>query len=645
MEIPTGVPIPDGAVNRQAFGRARLLSLLVLVVLLAVCLTVSWITRDAMAHLPFLAGRGTARSLMDRQKTLVDLRPWQTAQVLAPLAVSAEEAEYAREAERLADHEVVQAFGSALRLANIEAQHRVLTGLALTLSQRVVQLQQLVKQDQAQVGTLTPPAAPAVSSAKSAASAVSRNNALEIAKAQLELDSDQLADAQQDLERASGDDRARIQSELAAHQAAMAKQAGELEADRAVAIVSAAQHATLAHRLMSWYSQRERYGLIQQALEQAQADVASLTAEHGALEVKANAAVAAAGSSTPDQAAKLADMRDGGAERQVLSIYDDRIETQQQLAGVYGKWSAQVLLQHRILLHLIMQSLTLILVIFIATLLCDALMRRLLAHPVIDRRQMHTLRTIVQLGVQVLGAALILLVIFGPPQQLTTVLGLTTAGLTIAMQDFILAFFGWFVLMGKGGIRVGDWVEINGVGGEVTEIGLMNTTLLETGDLKERGHPTGRQISFLNSFAIRGQYFNFSTTGQWMWDEISVTLPPAIHSDAAVERIHKMVVEETAESAGVAEQEWIRGKRYDGLGRFSAAPVVNLRPSVAGINLRVRYVTRASERFDVRSRLYRTVVDLLQQEKALDRSQQADPGQPTLPDKSNRDGKSNQDGI
>ncbi|HEY1901922.1 MAG TPA: mechanosensitive ion channel domain-containing protein [Terracidiphilus sp.] len=628
MEIPTDVAIPDGAANRQAFGRVRLLSLLVLVVLLAVCLTVSWITRDAMTHLPFLGGRGTAHSLMDKQKTLVDLRPWQTAQALAPLAVAAEEAEYAREAERLADHEVVQAFASALRLANIEAQHRVLTGLALSLSQRVAQLQQLVKQDQAQVDSLTPVSGPTASSTKSAASAANRNNAFEIAKAQLELDSDQLADAQQDLERAAGDDRTRIQSELTAHQATMAKRATELEADRAVAIVSAAQHATLAHRLTSWYSQRERYDLIQQALDQAQADIASLTAEHSALEVKANAAVAAAGSGTPDQAAKLADMRDGSAERQVLSLYDDRIETQEQLAGVYGKWSAQVLLQHRILLHLIMQSLMLILAIFIATLLCDALMKRLLAHPVIDRRQMHTLRTLAQLGAQVLGAALILLVIFGPPQQLTTVLGLTTAGLTIALQDFILAFFGWFVLMGKGGIRVGDWVEINGVGGEVTEIGLMNTTLLETGDLKKRGHPTGRQISFLNSFAIRGQYFNFSTTGQWMWDEISVTLPPAIHSDTATERIHQVVVEETAESAGVAEHEWIRGKRDDGLGRFSAAPVVNLRPSVAGINLRVRYVTRASERFDVRNRLYRAVVDLLQQEKALDQSQQADQSHP-----------------
>ncbi len=72
-----------------------------------------------------------------------------------------------------------------------------------------------------------------------------------------------------------------------------------------------------------------------------------------------------------------------------------------------------------------------------------------------------------------------------------------------------------------------------------------------------------------------------------------------------------LVVKQTAESARAAEQEWKRGKREDGLGRFSAAPVVNLRPSVAGVVLRVRYVTRASEKLPLRNRIYRAVVDLL----------------------------------
>jgi small-conductance mechanosensitive channel len=220
------------------------------------------------------------------------------------------------------------------------------------------------------------------------------------------------------------------------------------------------------------------------------------------------------------------------------------------------------------------------------------------------------LRSILQLGIQVAGGLIILMVVFGWPRQMSTVLGLTTAGLTIAMQDFILAFFGWFALMGKNGIRIGDWVEINGVGGEVTEIGLMSTTLLETGDLADRGHPTGRRITFLNNFAIRGQYFNFSTAGQWMWDEITVSIPESSDTEKIAEEIRKAVEKETEESARVAEQEWKRGARGDGLSRFSATPVVNLRPSGSGIELVVRYVTRASERFGVRNRIYQHVIEL-----------------------------------
>jgi small-conductance mechanosensitive channel len=360
-------------------------------------------------------------------------------------------------------------------------------------------------------------------------------------------------------------------------------------------------------------------------MQQAQADIVSLTATHNALEAKANAATAAAGINAQDHAARLANLRDRSAERQLLSIFDDRIQTEQQLATVYRKWSAQVLLQHRILLHLILQSLALIVFILICIVLCDALVRRVMASPTLGGRQMQTLRSVLELGIQAAGGVLILFVVFGWPRQMSTVLGLTTAGLTIALQDFILAFFGWFVLMGKNGIHVGDWVEINGVGGEVTEIGLMSTTLLETGNLADRGHPTGRRITFMNNFAIRGQYFNFSTAGQWMWDEITVNLPASDDTQAIVERIHKAVQEETEESARVAEQEWKRGTRDDGLSRFSAAPVVNLRPSGSGIDILVRYVTRASERFGVRNRLYQRVIDLLHEEKDTARTEPSVP--------------------
>ncbi|MGB7265991.1 MAG: mechanosensitive ion channel domain-containing protein [Terracidiphilus sp.] len=547
-------------------------------------------------------------------QSLVDLQPWQTAQALAPLAVSAEENEYAREAERLADHEVDQAFAAALRQARLEAQHRKLTGNALVLSQKIKQLEQLTQQDQALVDSLTAKAAALKGQARNAAQASSTDDDLEVAKAQLGLDTDELTDAERDLQRASGDHSAQIQDELSAHEASMRKYDSQVAGGGQIAVLSAAQHHTLAERLEAWFSQFQRQSLIDQAFQQAQNDVRSLTAEHNALEAKANAA-AAAGTS-PDHASQIASLKNRSIERQILSIDDDRIQTEQQLVTVYGKWSAQVRLQHEIVLHLILRSLMLILVILMGMLVCDALVRRFMAKPAIDRRQMRTLRSVLELSIQVLGVVLILLVIFGAPQETPTILGLATAALTIALQDYILAFLGWFVLMGKNGIHAGDWVEINSVCGEVTEIGLMTTTLIETGGLADQGLPTGRRISFMNGFAIRGQYFNFSTPGQWMWDEITVSVPATADIHQLMEKVQKTAIEETQENSRRAEQEWKHATRDEGLARFSMEPVVNVRPSGSGIDLQIRYVTSAFRRYELRNRLYQHVVEVLGEQNA-----------------------------
>jgi len=615
MEVPPIAPVPDRGVYLRIIDKPRLAALVALLVLLALCVGFSWSTRGVMANLAFLNGQGQASASAGNSKTLVDLHPWQTAEALAPLAETAEEADFARQAEHLADHEVDQAFATALRQANLKAQHRTLTGEALALSQKVEQLKQIVAQDQAQVDSMTSSAGSGAAQGKPGEQPAADSDELDIAKAQLGLDSDELEEAGDDLDRASGDDRGEIQGELTAHEESMKKYDSEVRKGGDVAVIAVAQYGTLGERVKAWFRQRSRYDSIMQALGQAQADVRALSSEHNALEKQASANVPAAGTAT-DHASRLNNLKSRSAERQLLSIYDDRIQTEQQLATVYGKWSAQLLLQHRIVWHLILQSLALIIFILICMVLGDALVRRLMAVPALGQRQRHTLRSILELSIQVLCVLLILLVLFGTPRQMPTILGLATAGITIVLQDFILAFFGWFVLMGKNGIRVGDRVEINGVGGEVTEVGLINTTLLETGHLADKGLPTGRRISIINSFAIRGQYFNFSTAGQWMWDEITISLPAASDPRTIVERIQKAALEETEEGARTAVAEWKHGTHSDNLSRFTTTPVVNLLPSASGFDAQVRYVTRAATRFDVRTSLYRRVFDLLQEQNA-----------------------------
>ncbi|MGI9071720.1 MAG: mechanosensitive ion channel family protein [Bryobacteraceae bacterium] len=606
---------------KRILTRARLFSTLSLLVLLVVCLTFSWSARDVMARLPFLTGQGEPRSLAESQGALVDLSPWRTARTLAELAATVEDVEYAREAEHLADHEVYQAFASALRQAS--AQHHSLTGTALTLSQKFAQFQQIVKEDQSRVQSLTQAADRSSSSAPNHSTPVTVADDLDIAKAQLGLDSDELADAQQELARAVGDQRSRIQQELAAHESAMREYDAQSANETHIAAVPAQRYGTLVERLKAWIDQRTRCQLIQQATQRARADTIALTAQHDKLPGSTNTASSEnmqipfqpvadpVSDPTPDKTAKLIALRDRTAERQLLNIYDDRIQTEQQLAAVYARWSDQLLLQHRIVLHLLLQSFALIAFILICVIIFDALVRNLVDRPTLDRRRMQTLRIIFKLGIQLFGVVLILLVTFGSPNQMPTILGLSTAGLTLVLQDFIIAFFGWFVLMGKNGIRVGDWVEINSVGGEVVEIGLFRTVMLETGNWTDKGHPTGRRVTFINTFAIKGQYFNFSTTGQWMWDEIRVSIPAAHDTYAIIELIHKAVLKETEKDARLAEEEWKRVTRQNGLSQFAAGTAVDMRPGNSGIDIIVRYITRASDRFDLRNRLYQCVIDVL----------------------------------
>jgi small-conductance mechanosensitive channel len=608
--MPTLSPnVPAELRNRdQVLTRTRIVFLTAVAALLAVCVAAIWMTRGSMAKLP--AGGNATKAGVASGRAIVDLSPWQNAEELAQLAVTAEEKEYARQAERLADHAVDQAFAAALREATMHAQHSALTGDALALSQRVQQLKQTVAQDQAAVQQLS---ATEPSPKSEQAPAQSGNTDLDIAKAQLQLDSDELEDASQDLERATGDQRPQIQSELSSHEAEMKKYDSQVQDEAQFAALSASRYGTLAGRLTAWNRQRTRLQLIRQAAEQAQSAVHSLTLAHNALEASFTANPSQAGNAQQDNASRLASLQGRSTQRQLMSIYDDRIQTEQQLAGVYQKWTAQVEVQRKILLHLIFDSLSWVLAILLCMIVGAALIRRLMEYPVLDPRQRHTLRSILELCIQIIGAGCILLVIFGTPQQTATMLGLGTAALTIALQDFILAFLGWFILIGKRGMRVGDIVEIDGVGGEVTDIGLLATTLLETGPLADRGYPTGRRISLMNGFAIRGKYFNFSTAGQWMWDQFDVSVPSSEQVPLVVEKILKAMEEETAENMRRAEKEWSRAGRGSGLSRLQSLPSVNLRPSGNGFDVEVHYVTRASERFEMRNRLYRRVIELLRE--------------------------------
>src|SRR5450756_184474 len=132
--------------------RARMVIVLIMLIVLVLTLGGAFLTRGVMAHLPFLQARKGNWTGAYVPLGVVDQRPWQTAATLAALAQSAEERELARDAERLADHEIDQAFSQSLRQASLEKPN--LNGKTLALRQRVTELQETIKNDQARIASL-----------------------------------------------------------------------------------------------------------------------------------------------------------------------------------------------------------------------------------------------------------------------------------------------------------------------------------------------------------------------------------------------------------------------------------------------------------------------------------------------------------
>jgi small-conductance mechanosensitive channel/uncharacterized protein YlxW (UPF0749 family) len=566
------------------------------------------------------------------QTPLVDQTPLKTAQQLAQLADMQDEQDLAKNALRLGDYELDLSFNIALQ--NAEAHPPTLSREALQIQSRLQKQQKLQQALQAQVDQLKAELGKANDTKKD-----TLQDQLDLASASLDVASNDVDDATRDLTDAGGNLHDRIEQMKQQHEDADKANAGAAQKFPA----PAEDRFGMVHWVQHWLSLRAKKNLLQQGKTDADSLVAALTRQHDDLSAQIEsekiksphlaahsqlAGAAGTAATADDMAASVKasvrQVRSAGESQDALKStkaitadqrnqgnFDKRIDNEKELSQTYGEWMDLVAARQRNELRQILIGAVIVLGIALVGLFFNTWLEKLLDRTSLDRRQMQTLRATARVSVEVAAVLLILLAIFGPPSQLGTFLGLAGAGLTVALKDFIVGFLGWFVLMGKNGIRLGDWVEINGVTGEVIEIGLFHTVLLETGNWADSGHPTGRRVTFTNSYAIEGHYFNFSTSGQWLWDELQVVLPTGEDPYPVIDAIQKRALEATQENVKAAAQELKSAAGNRDIGMFSAEPSINLRPVLGGVELSVRYITQANQRFQLRTKLNQAAVELL----------------------------------
>ena len=202
---------------------------------------------------------------------------------------------------------------------------------------------------------------------------------------------------------------------------------------------------------------------------------------------------------------------------------------------------------------------------------------------------------------------------------LATFAGLLTAGIAVALQNVILSVAGYFFLIGKYGVRVGDRVQISGVTGEVVEIGLVRLHLMEISN-GSGGTPTGRMVVFSNSvvFQPTAGLFKQIPGTRFDWHEMTLTVAGNSNYHEVEQRLTGAVTavfEEYRER--MERQHRSMEKSLGPLPVNSLHPETRLRLTQGGLEVVIRYPVELDEANKIDDRIARQVLDAINQPPKL----------------------------
>lgn len=230
--------------------------------------------------------------------------------------------------------------------------------------------------------------------------------------------------------------------------------------------------------------------------------------------------------------------------------------------------------------------------ILLATFLARSLATRYLDAP---ERVFRATRTTRRLGLLLAVVAIILIWSpgFGDVLTLLTVIG---AGMAIALREVLLAVAGWLRVTLLSEFHHGDRIEVNGVRGDVVDVRVLRTTLMEIGGWVDNDQSTGRLVHVPNSWIVEYPVYNYTGTFKFIWNELPITV--TFRSDWRAAR--EIMLKYATESAEIVEQQAraeIRAMSREYLIHYSIlTPFVYVRVRDNGVELTLRYLCEAQKR-------------------------------------------------
>lgn len=253
-------------------------------------------------------------------------------------------------------------------------------------------------------------------------------------------------------------------------------------------------------------------------------------------------------------------------------------------------------------------------IIFVILFGLAELWRRAVIRYVQEPRRRHQFLLLRKFVMWFVIALILAIMLAGKLGSIATFAGLLTAGVALALQNVIVSVVGYFFLIGKYGIRVGDRVQVSGTTGEVVDVGLVRFHMME---LDTGGTPTGRVVAFSNSIVFQpaaGLFKQIPGTS-FTWHEASATVP----RQADFTQVRAKLLE-AAENVlqqyrdDIARQYHLMEKTGMLVSEKGLRPRVNLRLSAAAVEVTIRYPVDLQHAAEIDARISRELVGVLEEE-------------------------------
>lgn len=191
---------------------------------------------------------------------------------------------------------------------------------------------------------------------------------------------------------------------------------------------------------------------------------------------------------------------------------------------------------------------------------------------------------------------------------LTVALGVAGAGIAFALQEVIASFAGWLAILFGGFYKTGDRVQLGGIKGDVMDIGVLRTTIMETGQWVDGDLYNGRIVLIANSFVFKEPVFNYSGDFPFLWDEIKIPIQYGSNYDKTKEILERVGIEIAGDLTQKSKEKWTSMQSKYRLEDAQTEPMVSLIANDNWVEYTLRYVVSYKKRRATKTVLFTNIL-------------------------------------